>query len=71
MSKEKIYHLRAMGAEVVVTRSDVMKGHEEYYQEIAEKISKEENAFISINFVINQTHKHIMSQLVRNFKANE
>ena len=45
MSKEKIYHLRAMGAEVVVTRSDVMKGHEEYYQEIAEKISKEENAF--------------------------
>jgi len=45
MSKEKIYHLRAMGAEVIVTRSDVMKGHEEYYQEIAEKISKEENAF--------------------------
>ena len=44
MSKEKIYHLRAMGAEVVVTRSDVMKGHEEYYWEIAEKISKEENA---------------------------
>lgn len=45
MSKEKIYHLRAMGAEVIVTRSDVMKGHKEYYQEIAEKISKEENAF--------------------------
>ena len=39
MSKEKIYHLRAMGAEVIVTLSDVMKGHEEYYQEIAEKIS--------------------------------
>ena len=60
-----------MGAEVVVTRSDVMKGHEEYYQEIAEKISKKEMLFISINFVINQTHKHIMSQSSRNFKANE
>ena len=46
MSKEKIYHLRAMGAEVIVTRSDVMKGHEEYYQEIAEKISKGRKCFL-------------------------
>ena len=27
MSQEKIFHLRAMGAEVVMTRSDVHKGH--------------------------------------------
>jgi cystathionine beta-synthase len=32
MSQEKIFHLRAMGAEVVMTRSDVHKGHPEYYQ---------------------------------------
>ena len=55
MSKEKIYHLRAMGAEVIVTRSDVMKGHKDYYQEIAEKISKEENAFY-INQFCNQSN---------------
>ncbi len=39
MSEEKISHLRAMGAEVVLTRSDVGRGHPEYYQDIAERIS--------------------------------
>jgi cystathionine beta-synthase len=32
MSQEKIFNLRAMGAEVILTRSDVGKGHPEYYQ---------------------------------------
>ncbi len=46
MSQEKIFHLKAMGAEVVMTRSDVAKGHPEYYQDIAERLEKEtENAF--------------------------
>lgn len=46
MSREKIYHLRAMGAEVIITRSDVAKGHPEYYQDMAERIAKEtHNAF--------------------------
>jgi cystathionine beta-synthase len=45
MSDEKISHLRAMGAEVVLTRSDVGKGHPEYYQDIAERIAKESNGF--------------------------
>src|SRR6478609_2525222 len=27
MSREKIFHLKAMGAQVVLTRSDVGKGH--------------------------------------------
>ena len=46
MSKEKIGHLRAMGAEVVLTRSDVQKGHPEYYQDLAEKLDAEtENSF--------------------------
>ena len=40
MSGEKISHLRAMGAEVVLTRSDVEKGHPEYYQDLAESIAR-------------------------------
>lgn len=41
MSGEKISHLRAMGAEVRLTRSDVEKGHPEYYQDMAERLSRE------------------------------
>ena len=40
MSQEKIQHLRAMGAEVVLTRSDVEKGHPEYYQDVAARLAK-------------------------------
>src|ERR1700761_7573598 len=35
MSQEKIFHLKAMGAEITMTRSDVAKGHPEYYQDRA------------------------------------
>ncbi|NNM60513.1 MAG: cysteine synthase family protein [Legionellales bacterium] len=46
MSPEKIAHLRAMGAEVILTRSDVTKGHPEYYQDMAKRLSDEMgNAF--------------------------
>jgi cystathionine beta-synthase len=46
MSQEKIFHLKAMGAEVVMTRSDVVKGHPEYYQDKAARIALETpNAF--------------------------
>src|SRR5687767_16097 len=41
MSQEKIFHLKAMGAEVVLTRSDVTKGHPEYYQDMAARIAGE------------------------------
>ena len=41
MSQEKIFHLKAMGAEVVLTRSDVAKGHPEYYQDMAERMARE------------------------------
>ncbi|HKO93324.1 MAG TPA: pyridoxal-phosphate dependent enzyme [Polyangiaceae bacterium] len=41
MSQEKIFHLRAMGAEVRMTRSDVGKGHPEYYQDLAATLAKE------------------------------
>jgi cystathionine beta-synthase len=41
MSQEKIFHLKAMGAEVVLTRSDVSKGHPEYYRDMAERLARE------------------------------
>ena len=41
MSQEKIFHLKAMGAEVVLTRSDVTKGHPEYYRDLAERLATE------------------------------
>jgi cystathionine beta-synthase len=40
MSQEKVLHLKALGAEVVMTRSDVGKGHPQYYQDLAEKITR-------------------------------
>ena len=45
MSQEKIFHLKAMGAEVVLTRSDVTKGHPEYYQDLAARLAREQGAF--------------------------
>ena len=45
MSQEKIFHLKAMGAEVVLTRSDVTKGHPEYYQDMAARLAQEKGAF--------------------------
>lgn len=50
MSREKIAHLRAMGAEVVLTRSDVPKGHPDYYQDIAGRIAGETGAFYADQF---------------------
>ena len=41
MSREKIFNLKAMGAEVVLTRSDVAKGHPQYYQDMAERLARE------------------------------
>src|SRR6185503_11193095 len=41
MSQEKIFHLRAMGADITLTRSDVSKGHPEYYRDVAERLARE------------------------------
>ncbi|MBI5210088.1 MAG: pyridoxal-phosphate dependent enzyme [Elusimicrobia bacterium] len=49
MSQEKISHLRALGATIVMTRSDVEKGHPEYYQDLAEKIARETNDSFYVN----------------------
>lgn len=45
MSQEKIFHLKALGAEVILTRSDVNRGHPDYYQDKAQKIAKDTGAF--------------------------
>jgi cystathionine beta-synthase len=41
MAAEKILHLKALGAEVHLTRSDVGKGHPEYYQDYAARLARE------------------------------
>jgi cystathionine beta-synthase len=41
MSQEKVFHLKAMGTEVVMARSDVGKGHPEYYQDVAARLARE------------------------------
>ena len=51
MSQEKIFNLQAMGAEVTLTRSDVGKGHPEYYQDMAQRMAGEiENSFFVNQF---------------------
>lgn len=54
MSQEKIYHLKAVGAEVVMTRSDVQKGHPEYYQDLAATIVKDMDNAVYINQFANE-----------------
>ena len=49
MSQEKIFHLRALGAEVMMTRSDVTKGHPDYYQDVAERLSGEMDNSLWVN----------------------
>jgi len=49
MSREKIFNLKAMGAEVILTRSDVAKGHPEYYQDLAARIADETPGAYFIN----------------------
>jgi cystathionine beta-synthase len=50
MSQEKIFNLRAMGAEVILTRSDVGKGHPEYYQDVGKRIAEEQGAYFINQF---------------------
>jgi cystathionine beta-synthase len=49
MSQEKIFHLQALGAEVVMTRSDVGRGHPAYYQDMAERMEREIPGAVWIN----------------------
>ena len=50
MSQEKISHVKALGAEVRITRSDVTRGHPEYYQDVAARLAEQ----IPGGFYVNQ-----------------
>ena len=51
MSTEKVLHLKALGAEVHTTRSDVGRGHPEYYQDMAAGLALDiEGAFFADQF---------------------
>ena len=58
MSKDKIQHLRAMGADVRLTRSDVAHGHPEYYTDMAERLAQQ----IPGGFFVNQFNNHANSE---------
>jgi cystathionine beta-synthase len=45
MSSEKIQRLKSMGANIVMTRSDVEKGHPEYYQDMAKELAGKRGTF--------------------------
>lgn len=49
MSREKVLHAKALGAEVVITRSDVGKGHPDYYQDMARTIAGQTPGAVFIN----------------------
>ena len=55
MSEGKIAHLRAMGAQVILARSDVEKGHPEYYQDVAQKLA-DENGWYFVNQFSNEAN---------------
>lgn len=61
MSQEKINHVKAMGVEVVVTRSDVSKDHPDYYQNVAKRLASE------------RANAHYINQFnnMHNIKAHE
>jgi cystathionine beta-synthase len=50
MSREKIFHCKAMGADVRVARSDVVRGHPEYYQDVAARIAEATGGFFVNQF---------------------
>ncbi len=49
MAREKVLHAKAMGAEVIITRSDVEKGHPDYYQDLAQAVARRTNNGFFVN----------------------
>jgi cystathionine beta-synthase len=62
MSQEKIFHLKALGAEVVMTRSDVTKGHPDYYQDKAQRIADETPGAFYVNQFANPANPRAHEQ---------
>src|ERR1051325_9545982 len=57
MAREKIQHLRAMGVDVRITRSDVGKDHSEYYQDMAKEIAAKLNHAVFISQFSNPANR--------------
>lgn len=49
MAKEKAHHLRALGADIVPSRSDVGKGHPDYYSDLAARLERDLPGSLYIN----------------------
>jgi cystathionine beta-synthase len=49
MAREKVLHCKAMGADVILTRSDVGRGHPDYFQDLAETIAARTDGAFFIN----------------------
>jgi cystathionine beta-synthase len=58
MAREKVLHAKAMGAEVITTRSDVGKGHPDYYQDLAEAIARRTPGGFFVNQFANPANPH-------------
>ena len=58
MAREKVLHAKAMGAEVVITRSDVGKGHPDYYQDLAETIAQRTPGAFFVNQFANPANPY-------------
>src|SRR5438067_3273132 len=56
MAREKVLHAQALGAEVVSTRSDVGKGHPDYYQDMAEAITQRTPGAFYVNQFANPSN---------------
>jgi cystathionine beta-synthase len=67
MSREKILHLEGLGADIVLTRSDVPEGHPEYYQDLARKIVAETPG----SFLANQFSNPVNPMIHRTTTAPE
>lgn len=56
MSQEKVQHLRSMGAQVRMTRSDVTREHPEYFRNVAERLAKDIPNSVFINQFANEAN---------------
>jgi cystathionine beta-synthase len=75
MAREKVLHCKAMGAEVIVTRSDIGRGHPDYYQDLAESIAARTPGALFINQFANaanpQAHEETTGpEILRQMQGN-
>ena len=62
MSTEKLNHLRAVGAEVIITRTDVPTGHSEHYQSIAKKMAETSDQYYYVDQFNNAANPQVHEQ---------